>query len=236
MIAPTHIHRHELKYYIRIEDYITARSLLSDLMDRDTHQHDEYGYPIRSLYFDTIDDAAVHEKLAGVETRDKYRIRIYDTKDTWAKLERKRKHNDYVDKTSTIITKDETRTIIDGSYDVLLSKDDAGARSIYYDLKRTFRRPVVVVDYLRDAFVLEYNQIRITFDHSLRTNTYDFDIFDDTLMTEPILRDEIIIMEVKFNHVLPPWLASIIPKDTATRSAISKYCHARMHTQNYYFT
>ena len=35
-------------------------------------------YEIRSLYFDTPDDKALREKLDGVITREKYRIRLYN--------------------------------------------------------------------------------------------------------------------------------------------------------------
>lgn len=226
--------RHELKYYINRSDYEYCRSLLKSLMKRDSHQENDTGYPIRSLYFDDIYDSSVEEKLAGVEKRDKYRIRIYDFKQKWAKLERKRKHNKYVQKTTGIITKDEALKMIEGDYESLSKYNDQGINSIYFDLKRKYFKPVVIVDYIRDVFMLDYNQIRITFDKKLRVNDRNFNLFDKNFITEPIQRDDVIIMEIKFNNFLPSWFGNLLRFESATSSAISKYCMGRMKHTAYY--
>ena len=49
------------------------------------------GYPVRSLYFDTLDDRDFHEKAAGVELRRKLRLRSYDPAADFAMLEMKQK-------------------------------------------------------------------------------------------------------------------------------------------------
>lgn len=229
-----HVQRHELKYYINRSDYEYCRSLLKHLMSRDANQKNDRGYFIRSLYFDDVHESAVEEKLAGVEMRDKYRLRIYDCEQNWAKLERKRKHGNYVQKTSGILTKKEALDLIDGNYEILLRHKNKNLNSIYFDFKTKFFCPVVIVDYIRDAFTLDYNNIRITFDKHLRSNNQDLDLFCPAILTEPLQRDEVIIMEIKFNDCLPSWFTSLFKFESSTASAISKYCQSRMRTREHY--
>lgn len=228
------VQRHELKYYLSRSDYEYCKFILSNLMEEDENQNHEKGYFIRSLYFDDIADSSVEEKLEGTELRDKYRIRIYDCQSDWAKLERKRKNNQYVNKSSLLISKKEVYQLIEGDCDFLLQKSDATARTLYFDFKQKYLRPVVVVDYHRDVYKLDYNEIRITFDKRLRNNTENFDIFDPNLITNPLQREEVVEMEVKFNHCLPSWFKDLLHFESATSLAISKYCQGRMNTREYY--
>jgi hypothetical protein len=228
------VKRHEVKFYISYADYEYARSVLAKLMQPDPNQKDERGYFIRSLYFDDIMDSSVEEKLDGIEHRDKYRIRIYDTAQTWAKLERKRKHNHFVNKSSVTLTKDEANALIEGDCDFLLEKESDSARSIYFDFKRKYLRPTVIVDYDREVFLLDYNEIRVTFDKNLRVNTTDFNLFSSEVVTQSLQRPDTIIMEVKFNVCLPSWFPTLLKFDAANAQAISKYCQGRMHMREYY--
>lgn len=227
------VQRHELKYYISRSDYEYARHILGSLMQVDENQNDERGYFIRSLYFDDAADGSVEDKLDGIEERDKYRLRTYDPKLDWVKLERKRKVNNFVNKSSVTLSKQEAKQMMDGNYDCLREKEGLAAKSIYFDLKRKYFRPVVV-DYWRDVFKLDYNEIRITFDKHIRTTTQDLDMFDENLFTRPLQRDDAIIMEVKFNTALPSWFKNFMHFESATNMAISKYCYGRMDTQDYY--
>lgn len=236
MKRDTDIARYELKYYLSLSDYLYARSVLKHFMKPDTYQLEEDGYFIRSLYFDTIHDTSVEEKLAGIEKRDKYRLRIYYFDQDWAKLERKHKFGDYVQKCTTIVTKNDALAIANGKYDSLLENDNPNAQSLYADFKRRYLTPVVVVDYIREAFIIDENNVRITFDKKLRATDRCFDLYRTDLVTEPLQRDDTIIMEVKFDRELPAWFASCLHFKTATRSAISKYCLSRMRAIEYDFT
>ncbi len=225
--TPLKVQRHELKYYLSRTDYEYARILLATMMDRDTYSP-ERGYPIRSLYFDDISDSSVIEKLDGIELRDKYRLRTYDPSLSWVKLERKRKHNNYITKTSIGLTKEEAEQLIALDASILSTKDDSDARSLYVDFTRKMLRPVVLIDYVREAYTLPYNEIRITFDKELRINNYNFDMFDTALPTIPIQQEDIIIMEIKYNVCLPSWITPLLHLESATPSAISKYTQSRI--------
>ena len=68
--------RHELKFFINEMQYIVLSGILDQVLQRDPNGDENNEYHIRSLYFDTVFDDALHDKLDGVQNRDKYRIRI----------------------------------------------------------------------------------------------------------------------------------------------------------------
>ncbi len=229
------VQRHELKFYISRSDYEYARFILGELMQKDSYQDGDRGYFIRSLYFDDVADSSVEEKLDGIENRDKYRIRVYDPNQDWAKLERKRKNNNFVKKSSVRLSKEEALLMCEGDYDFLLEKEGQDAKAIYFDMKRKYFRPVVIIDYIRDVYKMDYNEIRITFDKHIRVSTDDLNLFDKNIQTHPLQRDDAIIMEVKFNNCLPSWFKDFLKFESSTNLAISKYCYGRIDTREFYF-
>ncbi len=232
-MSVTDVKRHELKFYINLADYEYCRSVLSYLMHRDSHQKNKQGYFIRSLYFDDIYDTSVEEKLAGTEKRSKYRLRIYDCNQNWAKFERKSKYNDYVQKSAAIITKREAGDIIKGNYECLLNYQKNEINSIYFDVKKKYIKPVVIIDYIRDAYKLDYSNIRITFDKKISYNDSNFDIFNQNIKTIRLQSNDVIVMEIKFNNFLPQWFTKILKLNNPVRSAVSKYCQSRLRSGDY---
>ena len=83
--------RHELKYLITPAELSVLRGVLKPITQFDPNGDENNEYIIRSLYFDTINDDALMEKIAGVGNRKKYRIRIYNFSDRVIKLECKSK-------------------------------------------------------------------------------------------------------------------------------------------------
>jgi len=234
LISESKVKRRELKYYINYSDYEYLKKMLSNLMTRDSYCIENEGYFIRSLYFDELNDVSIQEKLAGEEKRSKYRLRIYYLDQDWAKLERKNKFNDYIQKDTGIITRDQALSFIKGNYDVLLEQNSPILNSICMDFKRTYMRPVVMVDYIRDVYLMDFNQIRITFDKKLRRNEYDLNLFSENINTQPIQREDVIILEIKYDDFLPSWFGDLLHPRVQVRSAISKYCMSRIKEDNYW--
>lgn len=102
--------RHELKYLITPAELTVLRNTLAPLMQLDQGHE----YLIRSLYFDTINDDALEEKIAGVGNRKKYRIRIYNFSDRVIKLECKSKYGDLISKQSVSIPRELADQLIAG--------------------------------------------------------------------------------------------------------------------------
>ena len=79
--------RHELKFYINPVEYQVLSLQLDRVLERDPNGDENNEYHIRSLYFDTIYNDALLDKLDGVKNRDKYRIRIYNFSDKFIRME-----------------------------------------------------------------------------------------------------------------------------------------------------
>ena len=68
------VFREEKKYLISLPEALQISHRLAQVMHEDPH-NGIGGYPVRSLYFDTLDDRDFREKSAGVELRRKLRLR-----------------------------------------------------------------------------------------------------------------------------------------------------------------
>jgi hypothetical protein len=220
--------RNELKYYIKYTDYKLLSKLLKSLLSTDKHSMVGDGYTVRSLYFDTFYDKAFYEKVYGVGKRKKYRLRIYSNKDQNVKFEIKNKIKDMIYKETAIIKKEDALKVINGNYSCLLKYNDEILNKIYCDFKKEPFRPIVIIDYLREAYIYDLNKIRITFDHELSREDSELDLFKTPITPKNLLREGLVVLEVKFNNYLPQWLCKALETIPTTRSAISKYCLGRI--------
>ena len=84
-------YRVENKYLVTDADLMLLSGRLKNVMSQDIHQEGDC-YEIRSLYFDDLWDRCLAENEAGVDKREKYRIRIYDPKSDVIHLEIKEKN------------------------------------------------------------------------------------------------------------------------------------------------
>ena len=80
-------------------------------MSLDLHQEGDC-YEIRSLYFDDAWDSCMNENAAGVDQREKYRIRIYGPESDVIHLEIKEKNRGLTKKRSCELTREEAAIII----------------------------------------------------------------------------------------------------------------------------
>ena len=64
-------YRHEWKYALNYADMLTLRQRLRAIMESDPHAMDGK-YQVRSLYFDTLNDKALREKINGINMREKF--------------------------------------------------------------------------------------------------------------------------------------------------------------------
>lgn len=222
--------RHELKYYISNTQYEMLSRKLALTMNRDENTPESGRYFIRSLYFDDYQDSSLHEKLEGADNRNKYRIRIYNLKDTAIKLERKHKKDIYIQKQSLSLSRGECDALLRGQYAFLLSRRELFAHELYAAFRTLRLQPRVIVDYWREAYVFPVEDVRVTFDMNIRTAYRATGLFDAKLPTYPVIDEYDMIMEVKFNNYLPGYIHTLIqPVQNAQSSAISKYCLCRKY-------
>lgn len=220
--------RHERKYFISYGEYMYMRRLLGSVLKRDSHQGADGDYWIRSLYFDTPDDLAYEEKIMGVSERCKLRLRIYSLTSDAVKLEIKQKKGQYgSSKDVCLLTKKEAQALCAGEFNVLTPYlERTAAAKAYTMLCCESYRPVVLVEYDREAYLCPTNHIRVTFDKNVRAIPGSV-LFAGHQPLMPLIEEPLTIMEVKYDEELPPWLAQILGSCKTLQSSISKYCLAR---------
>lgn len=221
--------RHELKFYINPIEYEVLSKALDRTLERDPNGDQNNEYHIRSLYFDTIFNDAMLDKLDGVKNRDKYRIRIYNFSDKFIRMECKTKVGSLISKRSVAIPKLLAEQLIAGDPTGLERTRSGLLRDVYREMKLHLLRPVVIVDYVREAYLHPVEEVRITFDKQLHTGLHSIDMFNPYVPTVSPFDHNEIILEVKFNRVLPPYIRDLLCTyvQGAQCSAISKYVWCR---------
>ena len=219
--------RYELKYHIDFLQYQILRKKLKVVLNPDPHAGPDGCYHIRSLYFDDFKNTALFEKLAGVARRKKYRIRIYNHNDKVIKFERKTKFDYYILKERVNLTKNEADQIIAGNIAFLANSQKKLLKDFYLECHNTLLRPVVIVDYLREAYVYPVDNIRITFDIGLRKGLGSIAFFDSDAPTFSALNEPGVILEIKFDNTIPKHIRGLFPSSIQPRSAIGKYVVCR---------
>jgi len=219
--------RTEQKYYLHLHDFLALKSKVASALTLDAHSMDFEGYNIRSLYFDDPRRTALEEKNDGIFKRDKYRIRIYNGSDKTIKVERKSKFGEFVCKESASITREEYELIMKGEYSFLLNREKSLLHEFYAALETYHFRPVVIVDYWREAYIYDLGNVRITFDKKLSAGINTVDLFQPQLVIEEVIPTELTILEVKFDSFLPDHIRQILQPKSHIRSSISKYVICR---------
>jgi len=227
--------RHELKFIIDEATfhhlYFTLRPILHS--DRHANGDDPAGfrsYRIRSLYFDDTGKSGIFDKLAGVDPRHKYRIRIYDDNDQLIHLEKKIKHSDLTMKQSCRISRAQVDGLLAGDPEAILdtssrsrARDDQLLLQFYSEIRVRLLTPNLLVDYDRIPLVWPDGNVRITFDCHLASSMGRPDLWDPAAAMKPVLEPGELIMEVKFDHFLPDFIRSAIQSPGISPLSISKY-------------
>jgi len=196
---------------------------LAEILSEDPNAKEDRTYTIRSLYFDDYFNSAYNEKYSGIMNRQKFRIRIYNNSESIIRLERKIKSDQYIFKETAPLTNDEVASILGGEYGFLLSSSHKAHQVFYHECVSNFLRPRVVVDYEREAYVMDEGTTRITFDKNVRAGREGFDIFNDEMSMVEVMEPGVLIMEVKYTEFAPKILRKVLPSKATDHTAVSKY-------------
>lgn len=221
--------RHELKYFIPVAEAPRLRNKLEKVLHRDVHGDAYDAYHIRSLYFDDAMSSASFDKYSGVKDRAKYRIRMYGLNERALYLERKRKIGDLIAKDGQRITRRLAEQLMTGDPTGLEKLPDPLFHDMFVQMRLNLLRPVVIVDYHRQAYTHPAEHVRITFDRDVRSGGSRLDLFDGALPTIPVLEAGSMILEVKYDRFLPDFIPPLLSSIPADRSAISKYTMCRCY-------
>ena len=217
-------YRHELKYQIGPAEYFAIRQRLRPVMKADEHAGPDGRYLIRSIYFDNADDKALREKIDGVQKREKWRIRYYNDDFSFITLEKKMKVNSLCMKFDAELSETECRAILNGNTEWMMEHRSPLVRELYCKMKSQQLRPKVLVSYIREPYVFEAGNVRVTFDSQIRTSLYQKEFLtknvQDISATD---RPQDMVLEVKYDAFLPEIIEALLQTEGIRQQAFSKY-------------
>lgn len=219
------VHRHEEKYLLSPLQAAHARAMLDGLLKRDSHSA-AGAYFIRSLYFDTPADDDYTDKLLGISERRKLRLRLYDANCTTLKLEIKEKQGTVSHKVSQTVTREQAQGLIFGQTECLFRQNSTAACQAYRMFRTQGRRPSVLVDYRRTAWVGPLEHLRITLDEQVSA-AKSAELFDPHVNTVKLHSAGAVILEIKYDRYLPGYLRGPLASVGGVPMSISKYATAR---------
>ena len=203
-------------------------------MELDSHVNNKHHYEVRSVYFDSPFKKSFLDKLNGIKTRIKLRIRYYpdnqngDTELVFIEL--KKKINENVSKNRVLAPLKDAFKIIDNKtteaktfYKNASKEDRSNLEEIWYLYNRYYLQPICVVCYKRQPYMDKMqNRFRITFDTNLKVRNYNFDLHFGN-GNKYIIPPNLSIMEVKFNNFIPNWAIKIFQRNDITQQKMSKF-------------
>ena len=220
-------YRVENKYLVSDKDLTVLQGRLQSIMSVDSHQPDGC-YRIRSLYFDAAWDRCMEENEAGIDQRQKFRIRIYDPESDVIHLEIKEKSRGLTKKVACSVSRKETEDILHGMLP-LCPDSRKPLNLLKLRARDTLMRPKAIIEYERTAFVCPSGNVRITFDRNIMASRCCTDFFRQSVpgMT-PVLPTGMHVLEVKYDEYLPDYIAGVIELGNLQQTAFSKYYLGRL--------
>lgn len=238
------VYRYERKYLVPNAQLDALRNAITSYLRPDVfakNQKKEYPeYTVRSIYFDSPSLDAIDEKITGVKTRKKLRVRGYDqfVGDNMVFLEVKRKQGNRITKNRSLVPFLHLKDILTFGLDSKLEEslqnrnqlDDANR--FLFLLKKNNQSPVNLIVYDREAYHGKFNdEVRVTLDKNIRSKIFPSpdDLFDNDDLN--YVWENHFILEVKyFFPPMPGWMKLIIEEFKLEASALSKYtegylCH-----------
>lgn len=213
--------RHEYKYIIPYGDMLEVRNKLDKVLKLDR----DGAYMVRSIYFDSPDDVDYYDKQGGEMIRKKLRLRIYDINSDLAKIEIKGKYDYHQLKESLVVSKNVALKIINGDYHDLLLMDSDLAKKIYVYFQSGYR-PKVIIEYLRAAYITN-TTTRITFDYNIKKSNDFKKFYTNDINYFELTNPNDVVLEVKYDRFLEPYISKILEKYTNRYQSVSKYVMGR---------
>ena len=217
--------RHELKHQISPQEDLVLSGRLRRLFPHDRHAGADGSYRVTSLYLDTPYDAALREKLDGVDRREKFRLRYYGKELAFFKLEKKYKVKGLCGKGSCRLSREEGERLLRRDFAFLLEKEEPLAREFYAKLRRGLA-PKTVVRYTREAFLYAPGNVRVTLDGDIRAGAPEQFLIPKKLL--PALGG-LAVVEVKYDAFLPEIVKLAVQVPNRQGTACSKYALCRRY-------
>jgi hypothetical protein len=222
-------YRSECKYVISFGAKQALQARLEKILPKDENAQ-RLPYLVKSLYFDSAYDQALSQCLAGESGREKFRLRYYNNNTGFIRLEKKVKEGQRGYKLSTQVSMDEARQLIQGDIAFIKERDDQLLLDFALKSKLSLLRPRIVMDYLREAYVYQAENTRVTIDYRMRSylcsGDYTQGFFD---VDCPFIAEDHgkYLLEVKYDRYLPEIVHDLVQIGETSSTSNSKYVLGR---------
>ena len=222
-------YRVEKKYLVTDADLALLAGRLKSVMPQDIHQEGDC-YEIRSVYFDDYRDRCMEENEAGVDYRQKFRLRTYGPELSVFHLEIKEKQAGLTKKQSCVLSREEVPGLLDGTLPLGFdSRRELNLLRLH--ARCEWMKPKALITYQRTAFVYPTGNVRVTFDRNIQANARWEDFLSPQVFgSVPVLPTGTHILEVKYDELLPDCIHALLELGKLSPIAFSKYYLGRMAT------
>lgn len=221
-------YREELKFIIKQSEINVLETRLKGIMRIDSNSKKNSSYNIRSIYFDDYSNSCFYENESGLDKRLKLRIRIYNHNRKLIKLEIKYKNHNLTKKEVCNINEDLCDRLIRGEKIRIDELDNRVLNKLYIYQQTRLLVPKIIVEYDRIAYTSKLGNVRVTFDTNIRASKYVDRFFDKNLYAVPVLNKGFNVLEVKYDELLPDYIAKTLETKKLSQTAFSKYYLSRI--------
>lgn len=211
--------RIEKKYLLTREKYNLLLEAIEPYM-----RADDYGkHTIGNVYYDTDTYELISRSIEKPKYKEKFRVRSYGVPKPEDKvfLEIKKKYKGIVYKRRVSMTLREAEDYLERG--IKPKKEGQILKEIDYFISYYKPEPKVYLAYDRVAyFGKENKEIRITFDHNIRSRDCNISLGEGDYGT-PLLDAYHYLMEIKVPGAMPLWLSKILSELEIYPTSFSKY-------------
>lgn len=229
-----HFQRFEIKYQIPLD---IVEGLLPEFlkyMDFDPYAKDlpNQAYRVASLYYDSVGLDCYYQKLAGIKTRKKIRIRFYPNTNDFSLQPDKMVFMEIKRKYDMVVVKDRLAINHQNCYDLLTNHKKSNLsfnqneqvtldEFLWLKLYNSML-PQNMVIYERKPLISKIDpNFRVTIDYNLQTFSSDWLALKNGAW---LVNPNGAVLEVKFNNLMPFWFQNILQRYGLEHQPFSKYC------------
>lgn len=211
--------RVEKKFLLTREQYEKILPVIEGNMERDVYGQ----YRISNLYYDTPFFDLIRRSVEKPVYKEKFRVRSYgvpgETDIIFAEI--KKKYKGVVYKRRVADTYEAIHSFIEEK--TALPMDRQIQNEIRCFLQMYQPKPKVYIGYDRIAYAGKGGEdIRVTFDENIAYRETELDLRAGDYGT-PILKNDVIVMEVKVPKAIPLWLVTELSNQQIYSHSFSKY-------------
>lgn len=220
-------YRIEDKYIVTDRQWAVIECGLREICCPDAHGHDGL-YQVRSVYFDDMMGTCLAENEAGLDHREKFRLRIYDAQDAPVHLERKTRYRGRTKKEALSLRRDEAERLIAGDTGVCFAADPDGRdtfllKNLGAQMLTRRLQPVILIEYERRAYTYPAGNVRITCDSNIGSSADVAALWGRPREMVPVLPPGQHILEIKYDELLPDYIRRTVDIERLRRTSFSKF-------------